>query len=238
MRGVNVMKKGLIIIMLVIASSAAYAEGYRERGGHWRDAYQEDAGSGEFRFLLNGFIPLSDDENWDSAYGLDAELVNWVSPAVGFAAVVGATRWDAREYELSDYYPDSGTSVNARISGDALVCPVGLSVLLRPVKSRAAEVTLEAGLRYAFVDSDVTARYEISGPSGTVREVDRIDIQDGAYGLVALDFAFPLTPHARISLGAGYQFDLSDNDAEFGDADIGDSDFEASIVRLGFHARF
>jgi len=235
------MKRLLIVLVCIMAASSAYADGPRGRGGYggdYIDYYQENSGSSEFRFLLNGYTPASEDDNWDSAYGLDVELVNWLSPAVGFAAVVGASQWNAKEYELHDYYSDSGTTVNARINGDALVCPVGLSVLFRPVKSRTLEVTMEAGARYAFVNSDVNAGYEISGPSGTTRETDRIDIEDGAYGLIALDVAFPLSPNAGISLGAGYQFDLSNNDAEYNGTDIGKSDFEATLVRIGFNARF
>lgn len=233
------MKKILIAVaLIIIASAVAYADGPRGRGGSRGDYYRDDSGSSEFRFLLNGYSPADENDNWDSAYGLDVELVNWLSPAVGLAAVVGTSQWNARDVELHDYYSDSGTTVNARISGDALVCPVGLSVLLRPVKSRSAEVTLEAGLRYAFVDSDVTARYEISGPSGTIRETDRINIDDSAYGLIALDLAFPISPFARISLGAGYQFDLSNNDAEYNGADIGESSFDAALFRIGFNARF
>jgi hypothetical protein len=48
----------------------------------------------------------------------------------------------------------------------------------------------------------------------------------------------PVQSYAGISLGAGYQFDLSGNDAEYNGTDIGESSFEASIVRIGFNARF
>jgi hypothetical protein len=214
------MKKMLTVIVLVFLTSGAHAD------------------SGEVRFLLSGLTPLSTADNWDSAYGFDVEFVNWLSPAVGLAAVAGTSQWHAREVELRDYYAGSDTSVTARIDGDATVCPVGLSVLLRPVVNRTAEVTLEAGARYAMVNSNVTARYEINGPSGTVHEEDRIDINDGFYGLIAMDIAFPLSPYTKISLGAGYQFDLSNGNAEYNDTDIGDSDFQASIVRIGFNARF
>jgi len=214
------MKKFYAVLVLVFITTVAHAD------------------SGEVRFLLSSFSPLSTDDNWDSAFGLDIELVNWVSPALGFAAAIGAQQWNARTVELMDYYPDSGTSVSARLSGDATICPIGLSILLRPIKSRTAELTLEAGARYAMVNSNVSARYTIEDAAGTEYSQDLIHMDDGFYGLLGLDIAFPVSPYAKISLGGGYQFDISRGDAEFNDTNIGNTEFEASIVRIGFNARF
>jgi hypothetical protein len=214
------MKKIFAVLVLVFVTTVAHAD------------------SGEVRFLLSSLNPLSTDDNWESASGIDIELVNWVSPAVGIAAAIGAQEWNAREVELMDYYPGSGTSVTARLSGDATICPIGLSVLLRPIKSRTAEVTIEAGARYAMVNSDVSARYTIRDANGTEHGQDRIHMEDGFYGLLAMDIAFPVSSYAKISLGAGYQFDISRGNADFNDTNIGDSGFQASIVRIGFNARF
>ena len=63
-------------------------------------------------------------------------------------------------------------------------------------------------------------------------------MEDGFYGLLAMDIAFPVSPNAKISLGGGYQFDISRGNADFEDTSIGDSKFQASIVRIGFNARF
>ena len=214
------MKKVFAVLVLVFITTGAHAD------------------SGEVRFLLSSLYPLSADDNWESASGFDIQLVNWVSPAVGIAAAIGASQWNASEVELVDYYADSGTSVMARIVGDATICPIGLSILLRPMKSRAAEVTIEAGARYAMVNSDVSARYSISDAAGTEYGRDRIHLEDGFYGLVVMDIAFPVSPYAKISLGGGYQFDISRGNANFDDTDIGNSEFQASIVRIGFNARF
>lgn len=214
------MKKMSAVLVLVFLASAASAD------------------SGEVRFLLSSFSPLSDDDNWESAFGIDVEMVNWVSPAVGIAAAIGASQWSAREVELYDYYPDSGASVTASLNGDATICPIGVSVLLRPIKSCTAEVTLEVGVRYAMVNSDVYARYSIQDGAGTDYSEDRIRMEDGFYGLMAFDMAFPISQYARISIGAGYQFDIDKGDAQFEGASIGNNEFEASIVRLGFNARF
>jgi hypothetical protein len=214
------MKKILAVFVLVLLTTDVQAD------------------SGEVRFLLSSLTPVSIDDNWESASGLDIELVNWASPAVGIAAAIGISQWNAREVEFMDYYPDSGTSVTASLSGDATICPIGLSVLLRPIKSRAAEVTLEAGARYAMVNSNVYARYTIEDAVGTEHAQDLIHLEDGFYGLLAMDIAFPVSPYAKISLGAGYQFDISRGNADFNDTKIGDSRFQASIVRIGFNARF
>jgi hypothetical protein len=214
------MKKVLAVLVLVFITTVAHAN------------------SGEVRFLLSSLIPESSDDNWESASGLDIQLVNWVSPAVGIAAAIGASQWNASEVELMDYYPDSGTSVMACLDGDATICPIGLSILLRPMKSRAAEVTIEAGARYAIVNSDVSARYTIRDAAGTEYGQDRIHLEDGFYGLLVMDIAFPVSPYAKVSLGAGYQFDISRGNADFNDTDIGNSEFQASIVRIGFNARF
>jgi hypothetical protein len=196
------------------------------------------ADSGEVRFLLSSLAPVSSDDNWESAFGLDIQLVNWFSPVLGIAAAIGVSQWNATEVELMDYYPDSGTSVMARLYGDATIYPIGLSILLRPIRSRSAEVTIEAGARYAMVNSDVSARYTIRDPTGTQYGQDRIHLEDGFYGLLAMDIAFPVSPYAKISLGGGYQFDISRGNADFNDTNIGDSEFQASIIRIGFNARF
>jgi hypothetical protein len=214
------MKKVFAVLVLVFVTTVAHAE------------------SGEVRFLLSSLTPVSIDDNWESASGIDIELVNWVSPAVGIAAAIGVSQWTAREVELMDYYPDSGTSVTAHLDGNATICPIGLSVLLRPMKSRVAEVTIEAGARYAMVNSDVSVRYTITDAAGTEYGQDRIHMEDGFYGLLALDIAFPVSPYAKISLGGGYQFDISRGNADFNDTNIGNSEFQASIVRIGFNARF
>jgi hypothetical protein len=214
------MKKVFAVLVLVFITTVAHAD------------------SGEVRFLLSSLTPLSIDDNWESASGLDIQLVNWVSPAVGIAAAIGASQWKASEVELTDYYPDSGASVTARIDGDATICPIGLSILLRPMKSRAAEVTIEAGARYAMVNSNVSSRYTIRGAAGTEYGDDRVHMEDGFYGLLVMDIAFPVSPYAKISLGGGYQFDISRGNAEFNNTNIGNSEFQASIVRIGFNASF
>lgn len=214
------MKKTLAVLAMFFLTSVAHAE------------------SAEVRFLMSNLTPQGQDDNWESAYGLDVQLVNWMSPAVGMAACVGVSQWNAYDTGLAEYYPSSGTSVSARIDGDATVFPIGLSMLLRPISNHAAEVTLEAGFRYAVVSSDVSARYRIDDESGTVYGEDRIDLEDGFYGLVALDVAFPLSRFAKIGVGVGYQFDISKGDADFYGANIGENGFEASIVRIGFQAGF
>jgi hypothetical protein len=89
-----------------------------------------------------------------------------------------------------------------------------------------------------MVNSAVYAQYALRDEYGTEYGEDRIAIDDGFYGLIALDIAFPLSPYARISLGAGYQFDISKGDADFYNTHIGENEFEASIARIGFNARF
>jgi len=214
------MKKVFAIVVFILLATAAHA------------------GEGEARFLLSSISPLSDDDNWESAFGFDIQMVNWFSPAVGVAAVIGASQWNARDVDLYDYYPDSQTSVAASLAGDATVFPVGLSVLLRPLRSRGAQVTIEAGARYAIVSSDVYARYAIESASGREYVQDRIHLDDGFYGLLAFDIGFPVSRFSEISLGAGYQFDIARGDAEFEDTNIGNTEFEAAIIRLGFNARF
>jgi hypothetical protein len=53
-----------------------------------------------------------------------------------------------------------------------------------------------------------------------------------------MDIAFPVSPYAKVSLGAGYQVDISRGNADFKDTNIGNSEFQASIVRIGFNVRF
>ena len=210
------MKKLASVLVIVLCASVVHAE------------------SAEVRFLMSALTPMSPDDNWEGAYGLDVELVQWLSPAVGLAGAMGFSRWSAKEAAFTDYDPESGTTLAARIDGDAAVFPVGLSVLLRPVSSRSAHVTVEAGVRYAMVNSDVSVHYAANDSSS----YDRIELDDVLYGLLALDIVFPVSDFSKISLGAGYQFDISNGDAYIGDTYIGDNELEASLIRFGFVANF
>lgn len=196
------------------------------------------ADSSEMRFLLNAMSPQSPYDNWESAFGLDVEVVQWLSPAVGLAGSVGIANWSANDAGIIEYDHDSGTTLSTRMDGNAMVFPVGMSVLLRPVSNHTANVTFEAGVRYGMVSSDVFARYAIDDASGYEYEETPIELDDVFYGLIAMDIAFPLSPYTRICLGAGYQFDISSGDASFENTYIGENEFEASIVRIGLEARF
>lgn len=214
------MKKLATVLIIVLCASVAHAE------------------SAEVRFLMSALTPASPDDNWEGAYGLDVEMIQWLSPAVGLAGAVGFSRWSAREAAFMEYDSDSGTSLAARIDGDAAVFPVGVSVLFRPISNRSAHVTVETGFRYAMVNSDVAVHYALNESSGYDSSYDRIVLDDVLYGLIALDIVFPVSAFSKICLGAGYQFDISSSDAHIGDTYIGDNELEASLVRLGFVANF
>lgn len=214
------MKKLLCICVLVCLATEAHAD------------------SAQVRFAFNALSPRGPDRNWESAYGMEVGLVQWLSPALGLAGSVGFARWQARETALSEHDPGSSSSFAARIDGDASVLPVGMSILLRPVSGHAAHLSVETGLRYAMVSSDVRARYAYSDSYSAGSGYGRIDLDDVVYGIVAFDLVLPVSPSARVSLGAGYQFDISKGDATLDGSRIGDSSLEASLVRIGFTAGF
>jgi hypothetical protein len=178
----------------------------------------------------------SQDEDWSSAHGFSVQFRFAGEGRPVIALVAGVQDWDAvSEYGESD---DGVTAVATSISGAATVVPVGVSLLHREPLGPRASLLLEAGLRYAFVESDITveAAYADDLDSGYV--YDKIDIDDTLLAVAGVDIAVDLTETVAFELGLGYQFDLLDPEEQFLGESLGETSFDAGTVRFGVRMRF
>ena len=122
---------GLLIIGILVVSSVCYAA------------------DSEFQLRPYYVVP-GDDEFLDYALGVDARYVFWTNPNLGIAISVGLADWKADDRVLVE------EGAAAQLDGSALVVPMGVSVLLRPTPPDARfDLTLECGLRYVVVNSNV-----------------------------------------------------------------------------------
>lgn len=165
-----------------------------------------------------------DDDTWDNAYGLEAKCIFWADPNFGIALSGGIEQWNVTD----DIYADPGYAIKA--DGDAVMIPLGISALLRPLPSNSPfTLTLEGGLRYVVVNSDIT----ITATDYEYIYEDEVDIDNGLIGLIGADLSIPIAPKASVGLGMGYQFDISKGDATWVGINIGENELEGFYINLG-----
>ena len=169
--------------------------------------------------------------DWSSGTGADVQLRFWDGSGVGVALAAGIQSWDTREAYLET---DDGTSaVATQLRGGADLIPFGASVLMGgPVGDRLA-VLVEAGLRYAVVDSSVVADIAYVDDRGSAYAQDPIEIDDTFLAVFGLDLAFAVSETLCLIAGVGYQFDLMQPDQTIYGSSLGRTDFSAAQFRFG-----
>lgn len=153
----------------------------------------------------------------DTGYGLEVAFRRWFNPPFGYQLSAGYVNWQAGD----------GDRVGSNLedfSGDALAVPFGASLLLRVLDTPA---TLEAGLRYVLMDSEIEAF------NSDAQDWVDVDIDDAVIGVVAVQTDWELSPHARLALDAGYQFDLSGAETETRIGPVHDTELQGFFLRLG-----
>jgi hypothetical protein len=179
----------------------------------------------ELRFLPTYIFP-GDDHTWDEAYGIDVQYILWHTPNLGTALSAGVSSW-----KINSIYVGYGTVTE--VDGSARTFPIGASVLYRPTVGGPSEVTLECGLRYVFVNSDINVT--VSDRYGIYKH--KVDIDDGLVGLLGADISFPVSSTIKVGFGAGYQFDISKGDVIFQGIDIGNNEMKGFFLRLGMNIK-
>ena len=178
---------GLLVFGILVVSSVCYAA---------------DA---ELRLRPYYLIPGQDDY-WDYALGVDARYVFWTNPNMGIALSGGLATWKAND----DVFFEEGLA--AQLDGSALVMPLGASVLIRPMPADAQfDLTLEGGLRYVVVDSNV----DLAATDFYYYAEDELDIENSVVGILGAELGFPLSDGMGLSFGFGYQFDISKGDVDW-----------------------
>lgn len=172
-----------------------------------------------------GFVPSED--FWEASRGAS---LGWrhTKDELSFGLSIGVQSADVSDETLSgvDGFVTSSYQYGLRYAGyvdyyegDATMVPItGLASWNIPLDKLT--LSLEAGLRYVFVNADVTA-HMLDGVSyqGYVLDADRwqsdTEIGNNLLGLVGANLKVPLGEHWAIFLNGGYQFDISSSDVEF-----------------------
>jgi len=183
------------------------------------------AADAEFQLRPYYLIP-GQDEFLDHALGVDARYVFWTNPNMGIALSGGLAAWKAND----DVFFEDGLA--AQLDGSALVIPLGASVLLRPTPADARfDLTLEGGLRYVVVDSNV----DFAVTDFYYYFEDALDIENGVVGVIGAEVGIPLSDVMGLSFGFGYQFDISEGDVEWLGVDIEEFEMKGFYFNFGLN---
>lgn len=198
---------GLLVFGILVVSSVCYASG------------------AEFRLRPYYLVP-GEDRFWDHALGIDAQYVSWMDSHIGIGFSVGLAAWKAEDHVFVE------EDFVAQLDGSALVVPMGASVLLRPTPADALfDLTLECGLRYVVVNSNV----DFAATDFYYYLEDELDIENGVVGGVGAEVGFPLSDAMGLSFGVGYQFDISKGDVEWFDVNVGEFEMKGFYFNLGLN---
>ena len=203
-----------------------------------------------FDFGVNASYHLANGSyQWEDAVGVEARLTFWdleflnIDPDFGVALIAGYQLWNAADgsrfldFSLSESEP---FTVEDSVRGDAIMLPLGISGMYRGETYFDGIATFEAGVRYVFVDADVTYENEVvllnrqTGLIDRSSSESRLDVDPGVTGLIALDVQFPVGERTDISVGIGWEFDVDAGMNSY-DGDDGDNNkLDNYFIRAGF----
>lgn len=172
-----------------------------------------------------------DDDTYDYGLGAEVQARFWLADQFGFALAAGVASWEANEesYSLSDGFE----TLDLDIDGDVFLLPLGGSILFKPEISDQLSLVLEGGIRYVLVESNVDVDAEYFDGIFTTTLKDEVEIDDGLIGVVGATLEIEVSSSISLLGGIGYQFDLSEGDAEFEGVEIGENELEAFFARAG-----
>ncbi len=186
-------------------------------------------------------IPGQDDD-WDKGFGAFAQIVFWQESGLGIALSIGTQSWDVND-DVYFFGEDLGYGIGygyaAGLEGDATMIPLGASGLYKISLGQAANLTLEGGIKYVVVNSDVKfveaeALADSYGYSISDSYSYDVDIDNGIVGVVGAEFDVELSKGFRLFAGAGYQFDLVKGDMEVDGFDVNyENELKAAFLRAG-----
>jgi hypothetical protein len=158
---------------------------------------------------------------YDYAAGIEAQYRFWGEAPWGWSLAAGLTQWESG---------GGSTDWAGDVGGSALAFPLGASGLVAFPTAPGQRVTLEAGLRVIFVESDLKLE------TSTGRR--DVDVATGLLAVVAAEWEAELAEDLSLALGAGYQFDLLQAEAETDEADLQDNQWQSFFFRAGVVFRF
>ena len=159
----------------------------------------------EFLVTLQSLM-LNQQYDYTPGFGAETQIRFWLKDNLGFAVASGISF-----FTIDQFIASSDGLVVTKITkeGTVLLFPVGGSILISLNPSNNLEVIFEGGVRYVFVKSGLE-EVRTTTDSGSVT-TDRIeyDIENGVIGLVSAYAVTELSSNLNLSIGLGYQFDIS-----------------------------
>lgn len=185
----------------------------------------------EFAVRWQGLLPAKS-EDWSSAGAFEAQMRFLDETGLGIAFTLGVSEWSAKE----EYYEegDSSAFFSMAVSGNLTAVPVGVSLMQRMPLSDRLFLTLEAGVRYVFCDSDIVVDTEINDSLGQDYYRETIHVDDTLLGVVGGTLEGWIGKHFALTAGLGYQWDLVEPAQQFQGKDIGPTSLQAATVSVGF----
>jgi opacity protein-like surface antigen len=183
-------------------------------------------------YITGNYYDPSDNDIYDSGLGMEIQGRYWFSDLLGAAITGGFAIWDIDD--KTDLSP-SKFNVTDPLDDSVNLYTFGASALLRPINGEKIKLTLEGGLRFIYIDSNV----DMVGidENGTVVSTT-VDPDSVFAGVVAADLEYVLSDVVSILGGVGYQFTLSSGDIDAFGYTVGDSEVDSLIVRAGAAIRF
>lgn len=187
------------------------------------------AGKGKTDIVPSFIIHLpDDDEDWDTGYGAEVQFRKWVSDTVAFALALGLEQWDVEEGSF--VFADPTLIFAGSIEGEAIMLPLGVSIIIRPQMQGDVHVTFEGGIRYVVVESDIKFDVTLSDPTTgeSIRIADELEMDDGVVARIAVDVDAEISENVSIFGGIGLQLDIVEPETEGVEIPI-----ESFFVRFG-----
>lgn len=182
------------------------------------------------------------DEDWDKGYGASARLIFWQEVGLGLALSIGAQKWDVNDeiYTYGEYLGYGiGYGYAAGLEGDATMVPLGASGLYKIPFGKTVNLTLEGGIRYVIINSNVKfvkaeALVDRYGNAYVESDSYDVDFGNGIVGVIGAELDFELTKGFRLFAGGGYQFDLHKGELEVDGEEIDyKNELKAAFIRAG-----
>ncbi|MCK5133124.1 MAG: hypothetical protein KAR40_13340 [Candidatus Sabulitectum sp.] len=194
---------------------------------------QENHHSIQFLGTLQSYM-FNQHYDFTPGFGAETQIRFWPKTNLGLAIAGGMSF-----FTIDQLIATSGDPIKIEVAkeGTLLFFPIGGSILLSQNLKHNAEFILEAGVRYVFVNSNLK-EVTTTTDSGTVT-IDKIryDIGNGIIGLVSANVVTELSQKLSLSLGLGYQFDISKgNEVVFGFP--GEHELSSYLIRAGLITDF
>ncbi|MCK5132541.1 MAG: hypothetical protein KAR40_10380 [Candidatus Sabulitectum sp.] len=194
---------------------------------------QEEHQNIEIMGTLQSYI-FNQHYDYSPGFGAEAQVRFWPRGNLGFAFTTGLSFFTINQLIATT---DDPITIDVAKEGTLLFFPIGGSILLSDNSNQNAELIFEAGVRYVFVNSNLE-EVTTTTDSGTVT-IDKIeyDIGNGIIGLVSAYVVTELSQKLSLSLGLGYQFDISKG-KEVVLAFPGEHELSSFLIRAGLITNF